>query len=87
MQPGSPCLALPPPGPAEMLISQQPHSFEGVYGFSVSLLSQAKIAPFKGATGLPVTGASLAKAAPLQCITSFTGKAALPCFSLDSTMY
>lgn len=53
MQPGSPS----PPSPAEMLISQQPHSFEGVYGFSVSPLSQAKIAPFKGAAGLRVAEA------------------------------
>lgn len=62
--------ARPPPprllGPAEMLISQQPHSFEGVYGFSVSPLSQAKITPFKGAAGprvagsLPTAGCSLA---------------------------
>lgn len=74
--PGYPRLA----SPAEILISRQPHSFEGVYGFSVFPLSQAKIAPFKGATGPRVAGAL--PAAPLQNIASFTGKAPLPCLAL-----
>lgn len=75
--PGSPHLS----SPAEILVSRQPHSFEGVYGFSVSPLSQAKIAPFKGATGprvagaLPAAGCSFA----MYRLIYWKSSLALPC--------
>lgn len=39
------------PRAAGMLVSQQPHSSQGVYGFAVSPLSWTQISPFKGASG------------------------------------
>lgn len=83
--PGSPHLALP----AEILVSRRPHSFEGVYGFSVSPLSRAKIAPFKGATGPRVAGALPAAGCSFAAYRLIYWKSslALPCFSLDSTIF
>lgn len=88
LPPGTECWCKPGPGsphlaaPAKILVSRQPHSFEGVYGFSVSPLSQAKIAPFKGATGprvagtLPAAGCSFA----VYRLIYWKSSLALPCF-------
>lgn len=49
VQPRSPRRA--GPRAVGMLVSQQPHSSQGVYGFAVSPLSWTQISPFKGASG------------------------------------